>query len=391
VVGGRETTVHTLSVILCHSRKLHLGFYSNERLATLLEGLEIAFQAFEGVTERVVFDNMATVVLGRIGQDRQPLWNPRFLEFAKHYGFEPFACEPRDPNRKGKVERPFPYIEADFLRGKKPESLDELNRQGKHWLETIANQRIHGTTMLVPDEVWEKTEKSFLVKLPSFPFPSYPIETREVGRDCVISVLGTHFTVPSRLAGAEVRVRILSDRFEVLDRTGDVVATHVLAEEPKGRLVIVPEHYDDIPRHPEGRRGQKERTEDRFLRRFPGAAAFLEGLRARMKGLAPIHLRLLLRLAQRFGDGPLLAALRRADEFRNYNAEAVRRILEREFPLLAGEALAPPEKASGQVLALGEVAEPAFSEYAHLDTDVSKEPKPGEPRSEEGEEAADAS
>jgi len=103
LIDGKLTRIHALGCLLCYSRTLHVRFYRNERQATLLEGLATAFAYFDGVALRVVLDNMATAVLGRIGSNGKPLWNPRFLEFSKHYGFEPFACKVADPVRMGKM------------------------------------------------------------------------------------------------------------------------------------------------------------------------------------------------------------------------------------------------------------------------------------------------
>src|SRR5208337_2697793 len=91
-ISGTPRRVHALLCVLAYSRYLHVGFYRDERQSTLFEGLARAFDAFQGVAHRVVFDNMTTVVLVRIGKDRKPLWHPRLLDFARHYGFEPFAC-----------------------------------------------------------------------------------------------------------------------------------------------------------------------------------------------------------------------------------------------------------------------------------------------------------
>ena len=52
-----------------------------------------------------LYDNMKVVVTGY--EDDVPVYNPRFLAFATHYGFRPVACRPRRPQTKGKVERPF--------------------------------------------------------------------------------------------------------------------------------------------------------------------------------------------------------------------------------------------------------------------------------------------
>src|SRR3972149_6543948 len=92
-IAGVLRTVHALGCLLCASRKLWVHFYRDERQPTLLEGLASSFEYFQGCTLRLVLDNMATAVLGRYGADGKPLWHPRFLDFARHYGFDPFACQ----------------------------------------------------------------------------------------------------------------------------------------------------------------------------------------------------------------------------------------------------------------------------------------------------------
>jgi hypothetical protein len=60
-----------------------------------------------------LYDNMKVVVTGYDGD--QPVYNTRFLAFATHYGFQPWACRRRRPQTKGKIERPFAYIENNLL------------------------------------------------------------------------------------------------------------------------------------------------------------------------------------------------------------------------------------------------------------------------------------
>jgi len=86
-IAGRAERIHALVCELACSRKAHVHFYRNERQPTLLEGLARALEALGGVTQRVVFDSMSTIVLGRIGTNGKPIWHPRFLEFAKYYAF----------------------------------------------------------------------------------------------------------------------------------------------------------------------------------------------------------------------------------------------------------------------------------------------------------------
>ena len=167
-IAGKLVIVHLLGVLLCASRKLWVHAYRNERQSTLLEGLASAFEYFHGCCLRLVLDNMATAVLAHYGPDRKPIWHPRFLDFARHYGFDPFACAVRDPDRKGKKEKSFRLVWDDFLKGSQFDSLDELNRRLALWLDgtpEVANQRVHGTTRLVPNQQW-LSERQFLIQLP---------------------------------------------------------------------------------------------------------------------------------------------------------------------------------------------------------------------------------
>jgi transposase len=134
LIGTAVVCIHALCCLLCFSRKLYLRFFRDERQSTLLEGLADAFAYFRGVTQRVVLDNMSTAVLGRIGSDRKPLWHPRFLDFARHYGFAPFACRVRDPDRKGKDEKVFRLVWDDFLKSSEFSSWEDLDRRRVVWL-----------------------------------------------------------------------------------------------------------------------------------------------------------------------------------------------------------------------------------------------------------------
>lgn len=365
-IAGLSVRVHALMCELACSRKIHAHFYRNERQATLLEGLTRAFTAFEGVATRIVFDNMATVVLGRIGANGRPIWHPRFLEFARYYGFEPFACRVRDPDRKGKTERVLDFLEKDVVRGSSFSSFDDLNERVTSWVDTVANRRIHGTTRTVPDEAW-LSERDFLIRLPDVRFAVYKDEVRQVDDDATISIAGTLYTVPERLANHSVAVHLYAEHFEVLDRSGLVAFSRRYVEpNEKGRLQIDPAHYVTLPRRAPD--GPATRIDDAFLKRFPSLAGLVEGLARRMKSLAPIHLRALWRLADLYGEEAFLRAANRALEYRRFNAEAVRRILEREHPLPENPPPILPLSASARAHALLDEVDPgSLDGYHNLD------------------------
>jgi len=366
-IAGALTTIHVLGSLLCASRKLWVHIYRNERQPTLFEGLASAFQYFQGCCLRLVLDNMATAVLSHYGPGGKPIWHPRFLDFARHYGFEPFACAVRDPDRKGKKEKSFRLVWDDFLKGSEFESLDELNRRLKIWLDEtpgVGNQRLHGTTRLVPNQQW-LSEKQFLIQLPEKRFPVSQQSIRVVDQDSTLSIGGTRYTVPSSVAGRSVAVRLFAEHFEVLNAHHHVVfSRRYVPETDKGKLIIDPSHYATNTRRKRAPGGH--RLEEAFLQRFPTLVPFVGGLQLRMNKLTPIHIRALLRLSESYGEQALIAAVTRAQEYRRFDAHAVERILERHYPPLDDAPLVP----LGGVgpIVLGEVEPGSLDDYSQLDS-----------------------
>jgi transposase len=139
-----------LLVVLGYSRVLHVEFVARQTALTVMLGLERAFTAFGGVLHEILFDQMKSVVV----EDHRPtggrlLENPEFLRFAGHWGFRIRACRPYRAKTKGKVERPVGYLRGNFLYGRTFLGDADLADQCARWL-TRANQRVHGTTRVVP-------------------------------------------------------------------------------------------------------------------------------------------------------------------------------------------------------------------------------------------------
>jgi hypothetical protein len=295
------------------------------------------------------------------------IWHPTFLDFARHYGFDPFACEVRDPDRKGKKEKSFRLVEDDFLRGSKFQSLEELNQRLMVWLDQTpgaANQRIHGTIGVIPNLAWQD-ERQLLIPLPDRRFPVYEQVVRGVDQDATISVAGRCYVVPSPFAERrQLAVRLYAEHFELLDSQGQVGFSRRYAPESDPRKLIL----DETPQATRKRRprGDGKRLVDAFAQRFPELVPFLSGVQLRMKGLAPVHVRALLRLSERYGEDAFSQAVRRAQQYHRFDAHAVERILERHAVPLDDEPLAPLGGV-GAVL-LGDVETGSLDSYAHLDS-----------------------
>jgi transposase len=327
-IADRETVVHAFSMVLGFSRRLFVAFFRDERLPTLLWAHLDAFRDHGGVCRRIAYDNQTAITLGRVGG--RPRWHPTFLAFARHYGFEPAVGRPGHKERRGKVERPFRYLEEDFLRGRTFASWDDLRAQVHHWLDTVANVRVHGTTRRRVDEAYAEEQPS-LIALPAVAYPAERRETRTVQKDGAVPIDGSYYLAPGQPVGQQVRVHIDPVWVQIFDAAGALVATHAVPDEPT-RLPTAPA----LPGCP-GPGLSRPVQEARFLARFPDAAAFLDGLTHRMTTLTPIHLHALTRLAELYGEAAVREALAVATAYRNFNARAVERILQRAHPTVVPE------------------------------------------------------
>jgi len=140
--------VYAFSYVLGYSRRQYLHFVEAQDFATTVREHIRAFEHLGGVAATCLYDNMKVVVSGYDGDE--PVYNPRFLAFAAHYGFRPVACRPRRPQTKGKVERPFAHVETSLLGGRTFRDLGHLNEVAAWWPAEVADVRVHRQTRVRP-------------------------------------------------------------------------------------------------------------------------------------------------------------------------------------------------------------------------------------------------
>lgn len=241
-IAGAPVTVHFIVNELGYSRRFHFWCADCEDAEHTYEGLIRSFEYFGGVPQEVLVDNQkAAVLLPRVG-DQPARFNERFVDLAGQYGFRPRACRPYRARTKGKDERMVGYIKGNFfVRYRAFESWAHLNQLAERWLAEEADPRIHGTLGEVVIERFNR-EQPALGPLPPQRYDTAYHETRRVSWDGYVEVRGNRYSVPARLAGHSVAVRIsLDDQLTVL--VGDaIVASHRLQSAQKG-WVSVPEHH----------------------------------------------------------------------------------------------------------------------------------------------------
>jgi transposase len=106
-VGSTHRRLSFFLMVLAYSRKMYLEFTLAETLEHFLACHLHAFEYFGGVVRDVWVDNCKVAVLSRAAGS--VVFNPRYLDFANHYGFQIRACGVGQPQEKGRVENGVAY------------------------------------------------------------------------------------------------------------------------------------------------------------------------------------------------------------------------------------------------------------------------------------------
>ena len=202
-------------------------------MQTVLRCHMAALAAIGGIPNEILYDRMKTAVIGEAGGSI--VYNCALIDFARHYGFQPRACRPYRAKTKGKVERPYRYIREDFFLARSFRNLDDLNAQMRHWLDTVANPRVHATTQRVVNEAFAE-EKPHLKLLPLAPFRSLLKLERRVSHEGMVSVGGNLYSVPDATRKRVVEVHTLADEVRIFE-DGTLIAAHPVLEGRNQRRV----------------------------------------------------------------------------------------------------------------------------------------------------------
>jgi transposase len=215
--------VWLFSMVLGYSRLIWCRFVVHQDMQSVLRCHIAALGAIGGTPREILYDRMKTAVIGE-DPDGLVIYNRALLDLARHYGFQPRACRPYRAKTKGKVERPFRYIREDFFLGASFRNLDDLNIQMRHWLDTVANPRVHATTQRVVNDAFAE-EKPTLKPLPLIPYCAVLKLERRVSHEGMVSIGGNLYSVPDTTRRRILDVHVLADDIQIFE-DGTLIANH---------------------------------------------------------------------------------------------------------------------------------------------------------------------
>jgi hypothetical protein len=300
---------------------LYVEFTLGQGQEHFLQCHDNAFRFFGGVPQSVMVDNCKTAVLSHpVGQPAQ--LNPRYLDFANHYGFRIRACNVRKAHEKGRVENAVKFTQLNFLRGLELPPWAALNPAARHWLETIANVRVHGQTHQTPLELFTQ-EKLQLQPLPSHLYDVGTVRSLPVNSRFRVGFETNRYSVPAHLAGSTLVAKIYPERLGFYHQD-QCVAEHVRSYDRHQDF----EHPDHARPLLEQRLKAREQQQlHRFLSLCPHAPEYYEQLRQRRLN-ARHHVQKILALLEIYGADKVIRALQDAHQYQAYSCEYVANILE---------------------------------------------------------------
>lgn len=310
--------VNLFSYLLGYSRRQYIYFTQRQDFETTVRQHIKAFEHLGGVAAVCLYDNMKVAVTR--WEDDGPIYNTRFLAFATHYGYKPWACRVRRPQTKGKVERPFHYVETNLLNGREFRSLEHLNEVARWWLSQVADVRVHGTTKKTPLALHIE-EQPHLLPLPALQFDTAQVVYRLVDTDGTIRYATNRYSVPWQLVDELLPVRITEDTVIVYNRSLSEIARHGLLQGQSGGRRIDPAHAP-----PRDHEAQMERLRERFAELGEIGIRYLEGLEGK-KRYAKHQAQKILGLLHAYPKHDVVAAMERAVRYHAYGFTSLERIL----------------------------------------------------------------
>jgi len=321
-LGGSTTRVCVFCLLLAFSRRIFYWPSLDETQFSVFEAIEAGLHHFGGSPKQLLVDNARAFVVD--ANPKRFRWNSRFLELCGHYAIEPRACRPGRPRTKGKVERPFFYLEQHFIKGNAWPDFGAFSRHLAAFTANELDTRVHSTTRERPMDRFQ-AERELLTPLPTLPFISTRETLRKVSWDCMISFRASGYSVPWPYAAKRVWLRPLQgNQLIIRNQKGVQIARHHLAVE-KGSTIIDQSHYEGLRnRLPKAR----SLLAESFRKLFPEHQWFLEGVFIQHKNNGADHLRGIVGLAEVYEPEAMINAFVIAREYNTYSHRFIRGLLE---------------------------------------------------------------
>ena len=317
---GNKQKIYCFVMVLSFSGLLYLEFFPSQSLENFMSGHLSAFHFFQGVPKKIRYDNLKSVVLSRLGSAIQ--FNPRFIDLARHYLFDPSVCTPKSPHEKGRVERAIRYIKGNFLAGRSFGSLTDINQNARLWLDQVANCRIHGTSKKKPIDLFSGQEQSLLIPLPQQDYDCRLLLAVKSTSQSLVTFETNRYSVPHPYASQMLTLKANVQEVFIFDQD-QLIARHKRSFQ-KYQLIEDRKHYQGLLATRPKAIYFKHR--DLLLALGPCAHSYLKALTQTELNL-PHQLKKIVSLIDLFGKNEVLAAMEQALPFNALGHDYLKNII----------------------------------------------------------------
>jgi transposase len=320
-VGNTRRRLSFFVMSLGYSRMMYVEFTLSQQMEHFLAAHRNALEFFGGVPQKIMIDNLKSAVLEH-PRGGVPVYHPRYLDLAAHYGFEPRACNVRAPHEKGIVERAVAYVRDSFLNGLAPETFGPVNPQCRLWLDEVANLREHKELGERPADRFDAEHKA----LRPLPASGYDVSlSRSVTASSQFRVVldTNRYSVPAEYAGRRLTMR--TDPQRVLFYHGHRLIAEHLRSYQRREDVLNEDHQRALLAYRKNAREQQALA--RLMRLTPRAEIFVQGLQDR-RLRARNHILKIAALIDIHGAEAVRRAVEDAVEFEAYSSDYILNLLE---------------------------------------------------------------
>lgn len=321
-VGRARRKLYGFVLVLSWSRKIYLRFGYDIGMAGFVRGHIEAFDRMGGVPRVLLYDNLRSAVLERIGDAIR--FHPTLLELSAHYRYEPRPVAVARGNEKGRVERAIQYIRHAFFAGRAFADLADLNAQADAWCASEALDRRCPEDKTMTVQTAFEQEQPRLLGLPDDAYPGEERVEVAVGKTPYVRFDLNDYSVPYQLCRTSLTVLASVQRVRVLD--GDTVVAEHARTFDQGQQVEDPAHVAALVEHK--RAAREHRGQDLVIAAAPAVQELLQRLAARGANLGTA-VAALCRLLDHYGAAEVQAAVQLVLKHDAPHTGAVRQALER--------------------------------------------------------------
>ncbi|MHA6492273.1 IS21 family transposase [Pseudomonas borbori] len=326
-VQGKQREAQVFVGVLGCSSYTFAWASASQKLCDWIDAHNRMLQFFGGVPATIIPDNLKSAVTT---PGSEPVINKTYQEQSEHYGFVVVPARVRRPQDKSKAELGVKLVTQWItarLRRRQFFSVEEVNAALAELLEQLNRRsfkRLPGNRF----ERFQELDKPALKPLPLEPYEYGEwLSAQKIGPDYHIYVQNHAYSVPWRLVGERVEVRVTPSSISFF-HLSKRIAIHPRSDTP-GAATTNPNH------RPEAHQAYASQTAHHYLEWAYGlGAATVRVVQAQFQGKNDFSIagskasQQLQHLAKQYGNARLEAACARALAIQSPTVKSIRSILQ---------------------------------------------------------------